>query len=649
MFKDERNNTDNESSDDEAGFTINKKYAKRFVEKNRRDDFFRAKEKGIMVGESSDSEEEDEVGDALTPQLDLDIIKTISMIRKKDSRIYKPDFNAFQEDDKPDDQEDEKKKKEKPVRYKDMVRKEALKRAEKDSVSGDESSEEDEPVKGTYVESQKQLKKAFQAAVSDEEDEEDNILTLKKKTAEETKRENEEFKHYLKELEEEDKKVATRNSKQDIDLMESMFREPPKDENETFLRKFILNRGWVNKDGQDNFEDGEEEDDFDAVEEADEYEAKYNFRFEEPGAGDIVAHPRKDETSVRRKENARKRQRLEKKKRKEEEKRARLEELRRLKNMKREELVSRIEKTVKAAGIRDTTHVAFRPEDLEKDFDPDEWDKKMNQTFNEDYYEEDDGEFDEEMLKKVKEINQEDDGELDDDDEGGEGNIVEHNEEEEEEEEVIESKTKKRSRKKRKRNGILVQNGEEDGEEGDVLLGDKELNELYKLDYEDVIGGNIKTRFRYRQVKPDSYGLSTEEILLADARTLNSFVSLKQFAPYKDDEFVANTKRRRKFRQTLKEKFSHRFHPQNDGEGESDEATTAKQEDKETSAEQKVDETAKATNEKRKRKRKRKEKAAADEEAQPEKEERQEQEKAKSEDTGETKKKKRKRKKKSKQ
>ena len=57
------------------------------------------------------------------------------------------------------------------------------------------------------------------------------------------------------------------------------------------------------------------------------------------------------------------------------------------------------------------------------------------------------------------------------------------------------------------------------------------LDELYKLDYEHIIAG-MPTRFKYRKVEPNNYGLSTEEILFARDTTLKNYVSLKKMAPY---------------------------------------------------------------------------------------------------------------------
>jgi protein KRI1 len=64
---------------------------------------------------------------------------------------------------------------------------------------------------------------------------------------------------------------------------------------------------------------------------------------------------------------------------------------------------------------------------------------------------------------------------------------------------------------------------------------EKYLQDLDKMDYEDVLADGFKTRFKYREIEPKRYGLSVEEILELDDKSLNRHVSIKRLAPYRDD------------------------------------------------------------------------------------------------------------------
>ncbi|CAM9779499.1 unnamed protein product, partial [Choristocarpus tenellus] len=93
---------------------------------------------------------------------------------------------------------------------------------------------------------------------------------------------------------------------------------------------------------------------------------------------------------------------------------------------------------------------------------------------------------------------------------------------------------------------------DEEGEgEGAEDIKKKLLDELYKLDYEDLIG-DIPCRFKYTSVKADDFGLTPEEVLLADDKDLNKFVSLKKLAPYRHDQPKVDAKRRRRLREQIR-------------------------------------------------------------------------------------------------
>ncbi|KAL1451189.1 hypothetical protein WDU94_003473, partial [Cyamophila willieti] len=78
----------------------------------------------------------------------------------------------------------------------------------------------------------------------------------------------------------------------------------------------------------------------------------------------------------------------------------------------------------------------------------------------------------------------------------------------------------------------------------------KYVDEYYGLEFEDLIGGDLACRFKYKRVVPNSYGLTVDEILAADDKELNKWCSVQkiysQRAPHVEKNEVNVYKERAK-------------------------------------------------------------------------------------------------------
>jgi protein KRI1 len=316
----------------------------------------------------------------------------------------------------------------------------------------------------------------------------------------------------------------------------------------------------------------------DELDQADEFEAAFNFRFEQAaaqGGGTAlsgyehsnVSYARSDGAAalptLRRPDDSRKLQRQARKERKAAERQAKEEQLKRLKNAKREELNAKLQQIQAILGQTGTDSKESSTLDeaaimklLEGDFDPDQFEELMAATYNDDFYQQPDPEWTDDMAvrESLLKLKDHDDNDVDDVDvivgpDNVDGGLYDnqdeddHDEPEEpdfEEEDYMEEE----------------EYDDADQEEHEITRKVKaKINEeLYKLDYEDIVAG-IPTRFKYRQVTPNNYGLTTTEILCARDSTLKQFVSLKKLAPYAEREYRVSTRQRRKFRERLKQEM----------------------------------------------------------------------------------------------
>lgn len=528
-----------EGDDDELDkIEINEEFARRYEHNKKREDLQKLEElkkKGIVDdSDTASDDEEDEEDEDLDPSSNLKFFDGLLKIKKGDPVLNTKDaklFNSESETNSESEEEKEKKvkkKKQKPMYLKDVVSKHLI---EEGPEFGDEEEEEEKKVK-TYSEEQDDLRDEFLNAVKEEEEEEGDLFKVKE-TEKDKEEGDPEFTKKLDEFFGEDDKL---------------------DEETVFLKDFFRKEMWrddkeSSKKGDEKMEEVEFSEDEEEIERQEDYEREFNFRFEENAGDRVWGHSRKVEGSVRKKPNARKLQRERKEERMVQAEEERKEELKRLKNLKKKEMKEKLEKIKETAGIGDDGVCLLDMDDLEEEFDPDRYDRKMKASFGDAYYDGDDmdPEFgnDEDELEKP-DFDKEDellglpkgwdivdeprDGFLSTrekllktiENEGDHEQTTDDNKVSEDDNEAAEEGKRK---KKRKRTNTVMK-----------AVREELMEEYYKLDYEDTIG-DLKTRFKYRPVKAKRFGLAPAEVLMMEDTELNQYVPLKKIAPYREKEW----------------------------------------------------------------------------------------------------------------
>lgn len=527
---------------------INKEFARRYEHNKKREDlqrFEELKKKGVIDSdidseEDDSSEDEEDIINNSSKQ-DLKFIDALIKVRNNDPSLKDNDAKLFDSDDEDVDDENEaednnKEKKRKPMYLKDVTAKHLIEKGPE--FEDEEDEQENMNKKMSYFEEQESLRKEFLDAVGDEDD--DGELLKVKNDSKNDEDEDDDDREYEKKLDEyfpEDEKL---------------------DENEKFLKEYFKNKMWLDKDDakRKSLDDDELDvsEDEDELERQEDYEREFNFRFEENAGDRVMGYSRKVEDSVRKKDNARKLQRKNKEDRIAQAEFERKEELKHMKNLKKREINEKIKKIRETAGIGEDGACLLDEHDLEEEFDPEEYDRKMKKAFDDNFYNADDVDPDFGSDEEDGELEKPNFDEEDErlglpkgwDNEYGSKDGFLATREQTLKKKVNGGKDKEQSQDEDK---ILEESKKRKRLEEEVIK--KELEEYYKLDYEDTIG-DLKTRFKYKPVNKNNYGLKAKEILVVDDKELNQLVPLKKLATYREDEFIVPRRKIKEQKQRIK-------------------------------------------------------------------------------------------------
>ncbi|KAI1105915.1 Krr1-domain-containing protein [Jackrogersella minutella] len=549
-----------DESDGGAKLQINSEYAKRFEHNKKREELHRLEDKyksnhangdkskgGGDNDDSSSDETEDEEGFLATEDLDAEISATLQAIKNKDPRVYDGKTTFYKPIDESAATEDAaaKQKKEKPVFLKDYHREKILR--------GDTGADFDnqEKLSQTYAQEQDDLKQSIKDEIkaqleeddgSDGSDSDEDFMKAK----EETRTAPTGGIH------------PSRAGK--IKVAKPDIADADKDP-ELFLSNFMASRAWA--EGENNWEAFESDDGED--DKADEWEAAYNLRFEDPDKSNEVLKSYSREVvaarSVRREDkSARKKQRDIEREQKEEEKQKRKEERARLRRLKLDEAEGKLKKIKKAAGLSGKT---LKDEEwqklLEDAWENDKWEEHLKKTFDEQYYaaaeevvsEDEDGDV---KAAKIKKPKWDDDIDIKDLIPGFEDeerpNVAltddEHEAEGEEDEEEDAPAKRQKTSKERKREKLESQKAVRQERAKLEAFVDTKM----EMDDPEILGGSSSSArskgpsFAYRDTRPESFGLTTRDILMASDADLNQFAGLKKLAHFRPQDKQSKDRKR---------------------------------------------------------------------------------------------------------
>ena len=528
-----------ESSESESeGLNLDNEYAAKYDNWRGKEHMQKLRDKyGDQVQDNeedeedeSSSEEEDEDAEELTPEVEKAFFATMASLKSKDPALYDGKTTFFQAKDASEPNSKISRTKDEKITLSDMERKIML---EKGGQYEDEVMKNDEhPLNNgslSYNEELKGIKASFQNELNSDDENED-FLTKRQKTKQEAQEEDEDYKLWL----------AGQKSNVDETVKEKMgglrdyWNEDKLDEGEKFLKDYLLNKRYLDKD-DDGYvpsydeivhdSDDDLSEDERNVEKQEEFEHKFNFRFEEPDEEFIKRYPRTIKDSLRREDDKRKNKRKEVEERKKQEKETKKEEIRMLKNMKKKEIMDKIAKIRSLTGNEE---LEMDEDDIEGDFDPVKYDKKMQEIFKN---------YDDNTQDDEKPTFSDLDDDFDEDNygedfedwdnwtgatsqtsgDGGNNEEEPHCEDEDfnmdcdfdkddHQKELVESTKRKKGRRKSKFAQALEKSSDKPVFDPNDKTFSEYVDEYYKLDAEDHIG-DMACRFRYRSVQQNDFGL----------------------------------------------------------------------------------------------------------------------------------------------
>ncbi|KAM9929023.1 hypothetical protein OXX59_001463 [Metschnikowia pulcherrima] len=472
--------------------------------------------------ESSDSEIEDDYGELLTENVEKSIQQVLETIKTDPKKLLDPETKFFDDDGAVV----EKKAGDKPIYLKDYHRMNLLSgdyKADNDNEYGTVDGEK--PYAVVEREERDKLLADINDAFENEEDDEGDFMK---------------------------KKESKKSGPEDAPVQLPDSKAHPED----FLSSFLSNEAWIPKKNDkvidlDEIDKDDEQDFDDAVED---FEKAFNFRYEDPNSAEIVSYARTQASLRRGKTNSRRRARDKKNAIKEQEKHEIEQALQKKKNSKINKVMDRLNKIKEAVGDDVSDEVierVFGDSLLNDDFDDADWDSRMSEIFNEQYY-------GSEMTKP--EWGDDDDIMAEFHAQKSEGNEDEESvdvgeEEEDDDEEEEESKAsgsgfgedgiqRKSKKDKIKEKSLAKKDKKSLKEKAQKLVEANALKLKEEVEEERGRSRGDEIQFKYREVSPESFGLSTREIFLANDSDLNKLISIKKFAPYKPKEVALKDKRK---------------------------------------------------------------------------------------------------------